>query len=111
MKRGKLRVSRQHKDGKWGIEGRNRSNGAWVLCFDEEREKRGLDNWLLFDLKYDACGYLQGFVDWMEEQRKNSLIGNSSKQALATIKNPQSKEQIKRKRKRKKERQNRKRNR
>jgi hypothetical protein len=111
MKRGNLRVAKAHKTDQWGIEGRNNSARTWVLCFDDDREKRGLDKWLLFDLKYDACAYLEGFLDWLKERDTQNRISHSSKQALKAAYNNKSKEQIKRKRKRKKERQNKKRNR
>ena len=68
MKRGNLRVNKDHQLQKWVVQGRK--NGFWVTAWDEEREKRGLDKLLAFDLKYDACGYLLGFIDWIEMKKK-----------------------------------------
>lgn len=65
MKRGKLRVAKDYQLNVFRIQGRK--NGVWVDVWDEEREKRGLTKELIFDLKYDACGYLQGLLDWIKD--------------------------------------------
>lgn len=68
MKRGNLRVHKDYKLNMWKIQGKKR--GIWVDAWDEEREKRGLPKDLIFDLQYDACGYLQMFIDWIKEDSK-----------------------------------------
>ena len=68
MKRGRLRTTKDYKTNKYKIQGKKK--GIWVDAWDEEREKRGLPKELIFDLEYDACGYLQGFIDWAMEDRK-----------------------------------------
>ena len=71
MKRGNLRVNKDYQLQKWVVQGRR--NGIWITLQDEEREKRGLDKLLVFDLKYDACGYLLGLIDWIVMEKKKTV--------------------------------------
>ena len=64
IKRGNLRTHKDHKTNLWKIQGRK--NGIWVDAWDEDREKQGLPKDLIFDLEYDACGYLLGFIEWVK---------------------------------------------
>jgi hypothetical protein len=68
MKRGNLRVAYDPDNRQWAIQGR-KINGAWYNSFDEDRKKLNQSADLLFDLKYDACCWLQGFIDYHQEQR------------------------------------------
>ena len=68
MKRGRLRTSKDYKLDKWKIQGKKK--GVWIDASDDDREKRGLPKDLIFDLEYDACAYLQGFIDWVTEDSK-----------------------------------------
>jgi len=86
MQIGHLRVSRDHAKKKWAIQGRK--NGKWINCFDEERIDRfGIDKWLLFDLKYDACGALLAYVEIMEEidKKQNTSSYKKRKSPLQTM--------------------------
>lgn len=64
MKRGNLRVSKDYKIKKWTVQGRR--NGVWYNTKDNGKG-------LVFDLQYDACGYLQGFLDWVGDQKINPV--------------------------------------
>ena len=77
MKRGNLRTVKDYTLNCYVIQGRK--NGRWVNAWDEEREKRGLSKHLYFHLEYDACGYLQGLLDWIGEQKivKNAMAQTS----------------------------------
>jgi len=66
MKRGNLRTYHDYNTDTWIIQGKK--NGRWVNAWDEERLKRGLEKYLIFNLEYDACGYLQGLIDWLKDQ-------------------------------------------
>jgi hypothetical protein len=61
MKRGKLKVSKDYNLNAWVIQGKK--NGIWVNVSDGSKN-------LTFDLKYDACAYLQGLIDWVEDKNK-----------------------------------------
>jgi hypothetical protein len=73
MKRGSLRVSRDYKIKKWVIQGRR--NGIWYNTKHEGHK-------LLFDLQYDACGYLQGFLDWVSEQKISPVMNSKAEISL-----------------------------
>ena len=75
MKRGNLRTQRDYKQNIWKIQGRK--NGIWVDAWDEEREEKGLPKDLIFDLEYDACGYLLSFVDHVNEQKRYNIQNKS----------------------------------
>jgi hypothetical protein len=90
MRIGRFEIKKHYEEGKpfkWAVMGRN-DRGQLVVCFDDTRRPKEL----LFDLQYDACGYLQGFVEWMREDyesrkltekiqqaKKQSRSGNSAK--------------------------------
>jgi hypothetical protein len=61
MRVGRFSTSKHYIDGKikWAILG-EKENGEKVVCFDEHRRPKEL----IFDLEYDACGYLTGYVEW-----------------------------------------------
>lgn len=61
MRAGRFKIGKVYENGKvqWAVFGRNDQN-LWVVCFDETRNPKEL----LFDLEYDACGYLEGFIEW-----------------------------------------------
>lgn len=61
MKVGRFSIAKHYTNNgiKWAVMGK-KDNGEKVVCFDEHREPKEL----LFDLEYDACGYLAGFVEW-----------------------------------------------
>jgi len=71
MRYGNLKVAKFYSEGKykWAVYGRERKLfGRWIVCFDEKRKSKEL----IFDLEYDACGYLQGFIEWQIENRLGS---------------------------------------
>lgn len=80
MKRGNIRTHKDYKHDGWKIQGRK--NGLWIDVWDEEREKQGLTKDLIFDLEYDACGYLLGFVEWMASQSVMDTITDAHKSIL-----------------------------
>lgn len=61
MRIGRFKVSKIYHNDKtqWAIYGIN-DKRIWVVCFDETRKPKEL----MFDLQYDACAYLEGFVEW-----------------------------------------------
>ena len=61
MKVGRFSIAKQYIEGKikWAVMGK-KDNGETVVCFDTLRNPKEL----IFDLEYDACGYLTGFVEW-----------------------------------------------
>lgn len=75
MKRGSLRVAKDHTDNLWHIQGRK--NGQWCNATDAERKEMGLPEDLAFELKYDACGYLVWFIDWVTGESVNDKIMNT----------------------------------
>lgn len=89
MRLGHLRVHRDHTKSKWAIQGRK--NGKWTNCYDEERIKLGIDKWLLFDLRYDACGALIMYAEWvhMQDRINNSTPYGKRKSPLITQINEQ----------------------
>jgi len=89
MKIGKFKIKKVYLEEngkmkiKWGIFGRKMFGFPWVLCFDTSRTPPNL----VFDLEYDACGYLQGFVEWEIDQNKGRSISVSPKQEKVKITN------------------------
>ena len=68
MKFGNLKVGKSYNpDGgfKWAVFGRHPKTRQWVILYDDQKEPK---QWLIFDLQFDACCYLQGFVDWQKEE-------------------------------------------
>lgn len=61
MRVGKFKIGKVYPNDKtqWAIMGRG-SSGRWVVCLDQQRKPADL----LFDLEYDACAYLEGFIEW-----------------------------------------------
>lgn len=71
MRIGNLRTKHKVIEGKdkYIVQGRKQGAG-WESCYDPEREKQGLDKWLIFDLEYDACGMVVSFAEWFQEYNK-----------------------------------------
>ena len=71
MRIGNLRTKHKVIEGKdkWIVQGRKQGAG-WESCYDPEREKKGLDKWLIFDLEYDACGMVVAFAQWFQEYNR-----------------------------------------
>jgi hypothetical protein len=62
MRIGRFKIGKVYPEGgkvQWAVLGKN-DKKLWVLCFDETRRPKEL----LFDLQFDACAYLEGFVEW-----------------------------------------------
>lgn len=63
MKVGRFKIGKvyvgENKTIKWAVYGKT-VDKRWVVCFDETRHPKDL----VFDLEYDACGYLDGFIEW-----------------------------------------------
>jgi hypothetical protein len=77
MKVGRFSIAKQYIEGKikWAVMGK-KDNGEKVVCFDELRKPKEL----IFDIEYDACGYLTGFVEWQTGELLQRRI--SQKMAL-----------------------------
>ena len=87
MKRGRLRTHHDYKIDKWIIQGRRNNN--WTLVSADIKEKGKFEN-LIFDLEYDACGFLEGWTEWQREQAvENNILGsldNTIKKVIAVDK-------------------------
>ena len=85
MQIGHLRIHRNHVKKKWVIQGIKK--GKWTNCYDIEREKLGYDKWLMFDLKYDACGALLMYAEWvnMLDKIENTKQHTKRKSPLSTM--------------------------
>jgi hypothetical protein len=72
MKIGRFKVKKYYREGqpfKWAVMAIN-DERQLVVCTDETRRPKEL----LFDLQYDACGYLQAFIEfWREDLAKKRL--------------------------------------
>lgn len=89
MKRGKLRVNKDHKIDQWVIQGK-KPNGAWVNASDGEKN-------LLFDIKYDACAYLQSIVEWHKDEIPTRSINRKIDKAMKIKKEDRKKKNKQRK--------------
>jgi hypothetical protein len=65
MRVGRFKVGKVYENNKtkWAVFGKNQLR-IWVVCYDETRNPKDL----VFDLEYDACAYLEGFIEWQTEE-------------------------------------------
>ena len=72
MRFGRFEVKKFYQEGKplqWAVMAWN-DQRQQVVCFDETRTPKEL----LFDLQYDACCYLQGFIDFIREDYQKKRL-------------------------------------
>jgi hypothetical protein len=97
MRVGRFKIGKVYENNKtqWAVLGRT-DQGQWVVCFDETRHPKEL----LFDLQYDACAYLEGFIEWrtgealqagLAAKAAESVFGPSQERTVNPVKKFKSK--------------------
>jgi hypothetical protein len=100
MKIGKFKIKKvytEDKKIKWGVFGRRSFGYPWILCYDDFRNPKEL----VFDLEYDCCCYLWGFVEFVNEQSLGRSISprKTPPELFSNKRNNKKINQIKKKRK------------
>lgn len=86
MKRGNIRTWHDYKYKGWRIQGRK--NNVWVNVNDEDRAKlHNIHPELIFDLEYDACAYLQAFIEWKDDDHPQMPVARMNSVESAINKN------------------------